>query len=110
MRLIGLAKARELFYTADRVYAEEAQRLGIFNRVYPQDSFRQAAMTFASDIANGPTNTLGRMKINLNKGMDQSLRESLVLEAEHLITSSGGAEAKEAIQAFMQKRQPVFHK
>jgi len=109
-RLIGLAKARELFYTADRVYAEEAQRLGIFNRVYPQDSFYQAAMTFASNIANGPTNTLGRMKINLNKGMDQSLRESLVLEAEHLITSGGGDEAKEAIQAFMQKRQPVFHK
>ncbi len=108
-RLIGLAKARELYYTADRVYAEEAQRLGIFNRVFPQDSFSIDALAFASSIANGPTNALGRMKINLNTGMDQGLRESLVLEAEHLISSSGDGESKEAITAFMEKRPPVFH-
>ncbi len=109
-RLIGLAKARELMFTADRVYAEEAQRLGIFNRVFPQASFREDALAFAAGIANGPTNTLGRMKINLNKGMDQGLRESLVLEAQHLIASSGDGESKEAITAFMEKRPPVFHK
>ncbi len=109
-RLIGLAKARELYYTADRVYAEEAQRLGIFNRVFPQDTFRADAQEFAASVANGPTNTLGRMKVNLNSGMDQGLRESLVLEAEHLISSSGDGESKEAISAFMEKRPPVFHK
>ena len=109
-RLIGLAKARELYYTADRVYAEEAERLGIFNRVYPQDTFREEALAFAASIANGPTNTYRRMKVNLNSGMDQSLRDSVVLEATHLIESSGEGEAKEAIQAFMEKRPPQFHK
>ena len=108
-RLIGLAKARELFYTADRIYAEEAERLGIFNRVYPEASFREDALAFAAGIANGPTHALGRMKINLNTGMDQSLRDSLVLEAEHLVGVRDNKESAEAIRAFMEKRPPVFH-
>lgn len=109
-RLIGLAKAKELYYTADRVNAEEGLRLGIFNRVFPEDSFREDAFAYARNVARGPTNTLGRMKINLNRGMDQSLRDSLVLEAEHLIASGGDAESREAIRAFMEKRSPEFHK
>lgn len=108
-RLIGLAKAKELFYCADRVGAEEALRLGLFNQVFPQDSFREDAFAYAADIANGPTNALARMKINLNRGVNQSLRDSLVLEAEHLVASMGEAEAAEAIAAFMAKRKPSFH-
>ncbi len=108
-RLIGMAKAKELFYTSERIYAEEGERLGIFNRVYPQETFRADAMEFCAAIANGPTRTLGRMKINLNEGFNQSLRDSLVLEAEHLIASGQDPESKEAISAFMQKRTPQFH-
>jgi 2-(1,2-epoxy-1,2-dihydrophenyl)acetyl-CoA isomerase len=108
-RLIGLAKAKELYYSADRVGAEEAARLGIFNKVFPQDSFREDALAYAAGFANGPTNALGRMKKNLNQGMQQSLRDSLVLEAEHLVACMGDPEAKEAIVAFMEKRAPSFH-
>ncbi len=108
-RLIGLAKAKELFYTADRVGAEEGFRLGIFNKVFPQETFQEEAFEYARAIANGPTQTLGRMKKNLNQGVNQGLRESLALEAEHLIDSGGSSEAKEAITAFMEKRPPVFH-
>ncbi|MDA1075844.1 MAG: enoyl-CoA hydratase-related protein [Proteobacteria bacterium] len=108
-RLIGLAKAKELLYTADRVGAEEGLRLGIFNKVFEQETFRADALAYAAAIANGPTNALGRMKINLNRGVNQSLRDSLQLEAEHLVAGMGEAEAKEAISAFTQKRPPVFH-
>ena len=108
-RLIGLAKAKELFYSANRIGADEGLRLGIFNRVFPQESFRDDAFAYAARIANGPTNTLGRMKINLNAGMDQSLRDSLVLEAEHVLASFKDPEAREAISAFMEKRAPSFH-
>ena len=107
-RLIGLAKAKELFYTARRVGAEEGARLGIFNEVFPEDSFREDALAYAAEIANGPTRTFGRMKINLHQGMDQGLRDSLVLEAEHLIASSDDSESTEAIKAFLEKRAPVF--
>jgi len=108
-RLIGLAKAKELFYTSRRIGAEEGARLGIFNEVYPQDGFQEEAFAFAREIANGPTRTYGRMKLNLNAGLDQCLHDSLVQEAEHLIASGMDAESKEAIQAFLEKRAPVFH-
>ncbi len=108
-RLIGLAKAKELYYSSRRIGAEEGARLGIFNEVFPEESFREDAFAYAAAIANGPTRTFGRMKINLNRGMDQSLRDSLVLEAEHLIASGLDSESKEAIEAFLAKRAPVFH-
>jgi enoyl-CoA hydratase/carnithine racemase len=108
-RLIGLAKAKEIFYGSDRVGAEEGLRLGLLNRVFPQESFKDDALAYAASIANGPTNTLGRMKINLNSGMDQSLRDSLVLEAQHMLASFKDPEAREAISAFMEKRAPSFH-
>ncbi|MEH6558164.1 MAG: enoyl-CoA hydratase-related protein [Oceanicoccus sp.] len=107
-RLIGMGKAKELFYRSARVNAIEAEHLGIFNCVFPQTSFRADMMEYAKQIANGPTNALSRMKLNLNASLDQSLSESLALEAKHLIDSAGTPESKEAISAFMQKRQPQF--
>ena len=109
-RLIGLAKAKELFYTSARVGASECLRLGILNEVFPKESFRENAHNYAAKLANGPGNAFARMKKNLHSGMDQSLEASLRLEAEHLIESMGDAESKEAIQAFMEKREPVFRK
>ena len=109
-RLIGLAKAKELFYTADKIGADEGFRLGLFNRVFPEDSFREDAFEFVKGLANGPTATLGLMKQNLNAGIDQALPASLRLEAEHLISKVGNEESREAISAFMEKRTPVFHK
>ena len=108
-RLIGLAKAKELFYTAERVGAEEAARLGLVNKVFPTESFRSDALSYAASLANGPTRTLGRMKVNLNRGMDQDLQASLELEAEHLFACTADSEAREAIRAFMEKRTPDFH-
>ena len=108
-RLIGLSKAKELFYTARRVSAEEGERLGLFNQVFPEETFRDDAFTYAREIANGPSATLSRMKTNLNQGVNQGLKASLLLEAQHLIESAGSAEAKEAISAFMEKRTPKFH-
>jgi|SaaInlStandDraft_1057018.scaffolds.fasta_scaffold31132_2 enoyl-CoA hydratase/carnithine racemase len=108
-RLIGLSKAKELFYMARRVGAEEGERLGLFNQVFPEETFRADAFNYAREIANGPSVTLSRMKTNLNQGVNQDLKASLLLEAQQLIDSVGSAEAKEAIDAFMKKRTPKFH-
>ena len=99
-----------MFYTADRVGAEEGLRLGIFNQVFPEATFRQDAFAYTRNIGNGPTTILGLMKKNLHAGMDQQLGASLRLEAEHLISNIGADETKEAIGAFMEKRQPQFYK
>ena len=92
-RLIGLAKAKELFYLSDRVGAEDCSRLGIFNKVFSQDTFRAGAQAYTPKLANGPTNAFGRMKINLNQGLHQDLDASLRLEAEHLIASMADPES-----------------
>ena len=108
-RLIGLAKAKELFYNSERVDAKECQRLGIFNRIFSHDSFREEAQMYAARLANGPVNALGKMKKNLNSAVEQRLQDSLLLEAMHTIESMEGAEASEAISAFMEKRTPNFN-
>jgi 2-(1,2-epoxy-1,2-dihydrophenyl)acetyl-CoA isomerase len=98
-----------LYYTAQRVGSEQAVELGLVNRVFDDETFREDAQAYASEIANGPSGALSRMKVNLNQGLDQGLRESLVLEARHLVESGSSKEAEEAITAFMEKRSPIFH-
>ena len=107
-RLIGLSKAKEMFYTSDRIDANECERLGIFNKVFPKATFRDEAQAYAARLANGPVNTFSRMKKNLNSALDQELNDSLLLEANHLIESMDDSESKEAIAAFMEKRKPNF--
>jgi len=109
-RLIGLARAKSLMYRSERLSASECQELGLVDEVFSDDSFRQEAFRYARSLAEGPTAALGRMKENLQAGFEQSLDDSLVLEARNMIASGGEAEAREAISAFMEKRVPVFHK
>jgi enoyl-CoA hydratase/carnithine racemase len=108
-QLVGLARAKEMFFTAERISAKEALEMGLINKVFPDDTFRTDAFEYARKIANGPTMALGLMKKNLNSGINQGLAASLAMEAEHLIMSGGSAESREAINAFMAKRTPRFH-
>ena len=108
-RLVGLSRAKSLFYFSPRLTAHEAQNIGLVDRVFPSASFRAEALRYAMDIANGPTQALGRLKLNLQAGMMQSLDASLALEAQHMVESGRSDEAREAIAAFMQKRKPQFH-
>jgi enoyl-CoA hydratase/carnithine racemase len=108
-RLIGLSKAKEMYYTSERVGAKEAFDFGLVNKVFSKETFRDDAFAYACKIANGPTNTLSMMKENLNRSDELSLEQSLRLEARHLIECGSGDEAKEAISAFIEKRKPIFH-
>ena len=108
-RLVGLARAKDLFFTARRVGAEDCEKIGLVAEVYEDSEFRDKALDYARNIAQGPSLTLGLMKQNLNAGLEQSLQESLALEARHLMVSGGSDENQEAIQAFLGKRPPRFH-
>ena len=107
-RLIGLSKAKEMFYTSERIDATECERLGIFNKVFPSATFREEAQAYAAKLSNGPVSAFVRMKKNLNSALDQELNDSLLLEAKHLIESMDDPESREAIAAFMEKRKPNF--
>ena len=108
-RLVGLARAKSLFYLSPRLTAQEAERMGLVDRVFPAATFRDDALNYAIEIANGPTQALAKMKENLQSGLEQPLAASFALEAKHMIESGSGGEAREAIAAFMSKRKPSFH-
>jgi enoyl-CoA hydratase/carnithine racemase len=107
-RLVGMARAKALFFRSERVSAAQALEIGLVDQVFAEETFRDDALNYAIEIANGPTEALGRMKVNLQAAIGQSLDESFALEAEHMVASGSGAEAKEAISAFRERRKPKF--
>ena len=107
-RIIGAGKAREMYFTAEIIDAQKAFELGIANRVVPHDQLMTEGLAFCAKIAAGPTATYGRMKKNLNLGETGTLQEVLDQEALLMRISGLSADSREAVRAFMEKREPQF--
>ncbi len=107
-QLIGPARTKDLYYTARRVHAEEALQLGIFNRVVADELLATVTQELAQHIASGPPIALGYMKENINRAVTADLRNCLAMEADRLIRCAATQDHKEAVQAFLEKRQPSF--
>ena len=107
-QLVGTAKARELYYTADIVEAQQAQALGIVNRVVPDARLEEESMALAARLARGPRVAYQYMKRNFNAAESGSLRDSLDLEAWHHTRCGETSDHREAAKAFLEKREPVF--
>ena len=107
-RLIGTAKARELYFTADIIDADKAAELGIVNRVVGDDELLAETMSLARRIADGPLVALGYMKRNLLAAETEDFQTVLDLEAEHQARCAFTEDHKEAVAAFVEKRRPVF--
>ena len=107
-QLVGSAKARELYYLSDRVSAEEALRLGLTNWVCPPDELMHKTREIALRLAKGPTVAFRYMKENLNRAMAGEVDDCLDLEATHHIHCGQTEDHREATQAFVAKREPVF--
>ena len=107
-QLVGTAKARELYYTAALLDAEQALALGLVNRVVPQGELGAETQALADQLARGPRIALRYMKRNMNAAENGSLTELLDLEAWHHSRCGMTEDHREAAQAFVDKRQPVF--
>jgi 2-(1,2-epoxy-1,2-dihydrophenyl)acetyl-CoA isomerase len=107
-RLVGPAKARELYYLSDRIGAEEAYRLGLVNGVYPADKLEAEALGLARRLASGPAVAYRYMKENLNRALTEDLAECLDIEAVHHLRTFDTADHREAAAAFVDKREPRF--
>ncbi len=108
-RLVGSAKARELYYFSDKITAEEAERLGLVNAVFSPDAFDAEVAARAHRLAHGPTVAYRYMKENLNRAVHGELGECLDMEAAHHIRTGQTADHREAAKAFVEKRSPEFH-
>ncbi|HYL60254.1 MAG TPA: enoyl-CoA hydratase [Candidatus Acidoferrales bacterium] len=107
-RLVGSAKARELYFLADIIGADEALRIGLVNRVVPAASFRDEVHALASRIANGPTVAYSYMKANLNAAVTHEFSELLDREAWGQTMTGRTEDHREAVKAFLEKRPPTF--
>jgi len=107
-KIVGTAKARELYFLSDRIDAQEALRLGIVNWVAPREKLRDEARTLAQRLAAGPPLAYRYMKRNLNLALTLSERELLDLEAEAMTRTGATEDFRNAAAAFLAKKTPTF--
>jgi len=107
-KLVGTAKARELYFTGRPVDAQEALSLGLVNRVIPDDQLGDATMELARSLAQGPQVALSLMKRNMNCAESEGLSELLDMEAANMVQAARTEDHREAAKAFVEKRAPVF--
>jgi 2-(1,2-epoxy-1,2-dihydrophenyl)acetyl-CoA isomerase len=107
-RLIGLSNTFLLQYTGDRVDGREAHRLGLVSKVVSDDSLMEVSLELATRIARGPTQALSLTKYLVHRGLETSLKESLELAHAAQEQARRTEDHKEAVRAFLEKRQPDF--
>ena len=107
-RLIGYSNALMLQYTGDRIGGNEAYRMGLASKIYPDGEMMEGALELATRLAQGPTQSYSLIKYLVHQSMELSLKESIDLAhvaQEHVRTTE---DHKEAVQAFLEKRRPAF--
>jgi len=107
-RLVGPAKAKELYMASPAVEAGEALRLGVVNRIVAADMLAGETQAFAAGLASGPRVALAHIKRNLNAAETGSLAASLDMEAIHHARCGMTEDHLEAAKAFVEKRKPIF--
>lgn len=107
-RLIGACRAKELIYTGDIIRAEEADRLGLVNRVVPAEALMNTAKEMAKKIATKSAAALKLAKTAINRGMQTNLESGLRYEYELYSISLSLEDKAEGVNAFLEKRAPKF--
>lgn len=107
-RLVGTAKARELFFTGDMIDADEALRIGLVNKVVDDAELLTTTMAMARRIASMPHVALGYTKRNLAAAETGDFVSCMDIEAFNQARCSQMEDHREAVVAFKEKRRPVF--
>jgi enoyl-CoA hydratase/carnithine racemase len=108
-RLVGAGKAKELIFTAARIDAEEAARIGIAERVVPDAELEPTVTELAEVIAAQPPLAVRGAKRAVNAATHGAVRDGLRAEAENQAVCLRSDDMKEAIAAFVEQRAPQFH-
>ena len=108
-RIVGLAHAADLLFSARTIDAAEAHRMGLVNRVMPQEGFLEAVQAYAAELAAMVSpRSIRIMKSQLYASQAQSLDEAVDLATEEMYGSFGTEDFKEGVAHFMEKRAASF--
>jgi 2-(1,2-epoxy-1,2-dihydrophenyl)acetyl-CoA isomerase len=107
-RLVGPARARELYFTAEMLSAERIVALGLASQVFDDDRLEAETMALAARLAAGPRVTWRYMKRNFKVAEEGTLSELLDSETSGMMRCRETEDHKEAARAFVEKRAPVF--
>lgn len=105
---VGMKRAMAIALLADRFGAQEAEQIGLINRVVPVVRLESETLALAQRLAQGPTVAYARTKRLLNLSGQQSLETHLQAEAESFAASALTHDFAEGIGAFLEKRKPQF--
>lgn len=107
-RLVGPCKAKELIFTARKVNAKEAQRIGLINKAVPAENLDNEVSALTKQLSMGPTAAFGIAKKIMNKGLSMDLSSVLECEAAGQALVGTTEDAREGVMAFLEKRKPQF--
>ena len=107
-RLIGTARAMELYLSDQPIGAQRALDLGLLNQVFPTAELERSTLEFAARLAQGPTVAYGRVKALFDSSWDASLAGQLNAETEYISNITITDDFQEGIKAFAEKRSPRF--
>ncbi|HET6900688.1 MAG TPA: enoyl-CoA hydratase family protein [Vicinamibacteria bacterium] len=107
-RVVGLGRATELLMTGDFIEADDALRIGLYNRVVPVDDLAAATATLVDRLVRGPSAGLAATKAALESEMHMDLESALQAEARIQAALMLGPDFKEGFAAFQERRPPRF--
>ena len=103
-RLVGTAKALELFWTGDFIGAEEAERIGLVNKVVPDGELMVQVRALAERIAAAPQLSIRLIKRAVYQGLRNDLRTNLDLISSHYAVVTASDDHRQAVEAFKNRK------
>lgn len=107
-RLVGKGKAMELILSGKMIDSKEAFEIGLVNRVVPQEEFYSFTENLAKEIAANAPVAVSLCIDAINRGMDMTLEDGLLLEASLFAKACATQDSKEGTKAFLEKRKANF--
>lgn len=105
---IGMGRTSEFIFMDPVVDADKAREIGLINAVVPDDEIREVSRQWAFHLLSAPFEALARSKELLNESMLHILEAQLRRERQEIVEAACTEDHKEAVEAFLQKRQPEF--